>query len=200
MLKAQWRRMALIAGGLGVLLAIGLAVVLTLAFTGNLTASAPVLANPPEIVPSLEPDSTGISVEPNPENDSEVDTSEPLEMTLDEFGGRTRYDDRFPLGEGMIWDQSYFAGEIFVANGYAFHDHEFKSQEGCVVVYYKALEGGGRIRFIGWDGMGFELNTNSGVSLNQAIAAMRETLVRAHGCNPDEIQYHRAVRHGDPVK
>lgn len=203
MLKAQWRRTALIAGGVAAVLALGL-VILTLAFMGNLSASAPTPATAPataeptpeptpEAAEAPEPTTTGVR------QTEEVNTSEPLEMTLDEFGVATRYDDRFTLG-GQIWDQSYFEGEIFVANMYATHDHDFKSQEGCVVVYYRAPEGGSRIRFTGWNGQGFELNANSGISLNQAIAAMRETLVRAHGCEADEVQYHQAIRHGDPVK
>lgn len=128
-----------------------------------------------------------------------VELNEPLEMTLDEFGSKVRYDDRFPLN-GMIWDQSYFEGEIFVANMFSAHDHTFKSQKGCVVVYFLAAQGGGRIRFTGWDGMGFELDSDSGVTLGQAVAAMRETLVEAHGCKPEKIQYHELFRHGDPVK
>ncbi len=129
----------------------------------------------------------------------EVNTEEELRITLDEFGQETRYDDRFPV-DGMIWDQSYNAGEIFVANAVGIHDHDFKSQEGCVVAYYQAPEEGGRIRFTGWNGMGFELNAESDISLNQAIGVMRETLTRAHECGVEDIQFHELVPHGDAVK
>jgi hypothetical protein len=115
---------------------------------------------------------------------------------LDDFGRKVRYDDRFPVN-GQIWDQSYNAGEIFVANMYAVHDHDFKSQQNCVVAYFM---GPGRIRFTAWDGQAFELNANSGISLNQAIAAMRETLIRAHGCQAANIQYHQVILQGDAVK
>jgi len=135
----------------------------------------------------------------SPANTEEVNVNEPIKGTLDDFGVATRYDDRFTL-KGEIWDQSYNEDEIFVANGFAFHDNGFVSQNGCVVMYYKAPSGGGRIRFTGWDGMGFELDADSGISLNQAIAAMHETLVRAHGCNPENIQYHEVVHYGDPIK
>jgi hypothetical protein len=133
------------------------------------------------------------------EDQEEVNTEEELRITLDEFGQETRYDDRFPTN-GMIWDQSYNAGEIFVANAFAIHDHDFRSQEGCVVAYYQAPEKGGRIRFTGWDGMGFELNAESDISLNQAIGAMRETLTRAHECDVEDIQFHELIPHGDAVK
>jgi len=154
------------------------------------------------VAPTQAPQDTTVPQE-NSEQASqatEVNINEPLNGTLDDFGNATRYDDRFPLGGGMIWDQSYNTGEIFVSNMYAAHDHDFKSQNGCVIVYHQAPSGGSRIRFTAWDGMGFELNADSGYSLSQAIAAMRETLVRAHGCSPDSIQYHETTIHGDPVK
>ncbi len=127
-----------------------------------------------------------------------VNYNEPLIGTLDDFGSKVRYDDRFPL-DGMIWDQSYQQGEILVGNAYAIHDHNFKSQKGCVVFYYKAPSVGGRVRFTGWNGQAFEFDAGT-ITLNQAIAAMRETLIRAHECDPKEIQYHELVRYGDPVK
>jgi hypothetical protein len=129
----------------------------------------------------------------------EIQFDEPLQITLDDFGSKVFYDDRFPR-DGQIWDQSYWEGWILVLNAYAIHDHDFVSQNGCVVAYYQAPAEGERIRFTGWDGMAFELAPDSGITLNQAIATMRETLIRAHGCNPEAIQYHELFRHGDPVK
>ena len=128
-----------------------------------------------------------------------IQFDEPLQMTLDEFGSKVFYDDRFPR-DGQIWDQSYWEGWILVLNAYAIHDHDFVSQKGCVVAYYQAPAEGERVRFTGWDGMAFELAPDSGITLNQAIATMRETLIRAHGCDPEAIQYHELFRHGDPVK
>lgn len=150
------------------------------------------------------PPTNSTPVAPVPANstplaNNSVDTNETLNITLDEFGRIARYDDRFPTN-GMIWDQSYAPGEIFVANLFAAHDQTFKSQNGCVILYYQAPSSGGRIRFTGWDGMGFELDSNSGIALGQAVAAMRETLVRAHGCKSTGIQFHQVSQYGTAIK
>jgi len=151
-------------------------------------------ADTPAVVPPTDTPATPVA----PANNPEVNTNEPLNGTLDDFGVLTRYDDRFP-NDGMIWDQSYNPGEITVGNMWATHDNGFVSQESCVVVYYIAPENGGRIRYTAWNGQAFEFDAGV-ISLNQAIAAMRVTLVNAHGCNADSIQYHELVRYGDPVK
>jgi hypothetical protein len=125
-----------------------------------------------------------------------VDITEALSGSLDDFGVKTRHSDRFALA-GTIMDESYNPGEILVGNSYAVHDNGFVSQDGCVAFYYQAPANGGRVRFVGYDGQFFEFDSGT-ITLNQAIAAMRETLTRAHGCT--NIQYHELVRYGDPVK
>lgn len=159
---------------------------------GRQSASTPATAAP-TLTPTpgaIQPTAATTVTTTEPE---EVRYNEPLTGSLDDFGRIVRYDDRFPPG-GMIWDQSYNTGEILVLNAYALHDHEFRSQNGCVVGYFI---GPGRVRFTAFDGQAFELNAGV-ISLNQAIAAMRETLTRAHGCLI--IQYHQLIKHGEAIK
>ena len=127
-----------------------------------------------------------------------LDTKEALVGTLDEFGSKIQYTDRFAVA-GTILDESLFEGQIIVGNAYSVHDNGFVSQKGNVVFYYIAPKGGGRVRITGFDGQFFVINSNV-MTLNQAIAAMRDTLIRAHGATVNNVQFHELIRYGDPVK
>lgn len=155
-------------------------------------------------VPTLTPTPTIAAPTPTPTPtintivNGPLDTKEKLNMTLDQFGGLINYTDRFAI-DGTILDESLFEGEIIVGNAFSIHDNGFISQKGNVAFYYIAPKGGSRIRITGFDGQFFVIKSNV-MTLNQAIAAMRETLIRAHGATVDTIQFHELVRYGDPVK
>lgn len=127
-----------------------------------------------------------------------LNLNEPLKGTLDEFGSLIQHTDRFAIA-GTILDESLFEGQIIVGNAFNIHDNGFISQESNVCFYYLAPANGGRVRMTGFDGQFFVIDKGI-MALNQAIAAMRDTLIRAHGATFDEIQFHELVRYGDPVK
>ena len=129
---------------------------------------------------------------------AEPAVTEPLKLTLDEFGSLVQYTDRFAIA-GTILDESLFEGQIVVGNAFAIHDNGFVSQEGNVVFYYISPVGGGRVRMTGFDGQFFVIDKGI-MTVDQAIKAMTETLERAHGATPETIQIHELVRYGDPVK
>lgn len=121
---------------------------------------------------------------------------EPLIGTLDEFG--TTVHETTPLSlSGQVYDRGLDEGDIVVLNAYAIHDNG-SVYEKNVLCYYKAPKGGARVRFTGYDGMVFLIKKGNN-TLNQSIAAMRETLIRAHGANLEEIKFKQLVRYGDKV-
>ena len=122
-----------------------------------------------------------------------VDVTEKLVGTLDDFGGlidEFGMWERFSL-EGNQIRMELNSGDLWVANANAIHNGSFKSQEGCVLPYG---QGPGEVFLTGWDGIWFVLSSDSELTLNQGIAAMRETLVRAHGCEEDGIQFVNVMR------
>lgn len=128
---------------------------------------------------------------------AELNLYEELIGTLDDFGGKINYTDRFAIN-GTILDESLNEGEIIVGNAFSIHDNDFISQDGNVLFYYIAPENGGRVRLTGFDGQFFVFNKNS-IELNQSIAAMRKTLIDAHGATNETIEFHELVRYGDNV-
>lgn len=134
--------------------------------------------------------------QPEAPKEEVLDFYEPLKGTLDEFGATVH--ETTPLSlSGQVYDRGLDEGDIVVLNAYAIHDNG-SVYEKNVLCYYKAPKGGGRVRFTGYDGMVFLIKKGDN-TLNQSVAAMRETLIRAHGANLEEIKFEQLVRYGDKV-